>query len=118
MLGKQQVFGVFYRDYAHEVVISSAKPESLLAERIPALAGRLLVNEDNYLGIVDRNEVILQLYLDDDDQVVMELLRPDAPGCLRSTVTLAEALERLSKLPDCFEPSLLHDAELINDEGA
>lgn len=89
-----------------------------MAERIPALASRLLVNEDNYLGVVDRNDVILQSYLDDDDQVVMELLRPDTPGCLRSTLTLAQALELLSDLPACFGPDLLHDAELIDDEGA
>lgn len=118
MAKRQQVFGVFYRDYAHEVVISSAKPESLLAERIPALASHLLVNEDNYLGIVDCKEVILQLYLHDDDHVVTELLRPDTPGCLRSTVTLAQALDLLSDLPACFGPGLLHDAELIDDEGA
>ncbi len=118
MAQKLKVFGVFYRDFVREVVISSAKPESLLADRIPALARRLLVNEDNYLGVVDQHEMILQLYLDDDGQVVMELLRPDTPGCLRSTVPMAEAIERLSDLPERFDANMLHNAELINDEGA
>ncbi len=118
MTGRQQVFAVFYRDYAHAVAISSAQPESLLAERIPALAERLLVNEDNYLGVVDRNEVTLQLFLEHDGQVVLELLRPDLPGYLRKVMPRAAALELLGHLPDTFGADLLPGAEPAGGEEA
>ena len=116
MAEKQQVFGVFYRDYAHEVAISSASPESLLAERLPALAERLLVNEDNYLGVVDRNEVILQLFLEDDGRIVVELLRPNIPGYLRLVMPRAQALALLAHLPEAFGPELLPGAEMTNGD--
>ena len=109
---RQKVFSVFYRDYAHDVAISSTKPESLLGSRVAPLAERLLVNEDNFLGIVDRNDVILQVYLDRPDVVVMELLRPESASCLRSTATLAEALVLLGSLPDVFDVETLPGATL------
>jgi hypothetical protein len=116
MTGKQRVFGVFYRDYAHEVAVSSAHPESLLAERIPALAERLLVSEDNYLGVVDRNDVILQLFREDDSRVEVELLRPNNPAYLHCVMSLPEALTLLAHLPEVFDASLLPGAELIGGE--
>ena len=117
MATRQQVFGVFYRDYAHGVAISSAHPESLLAERIPALAERLLVNEDNYLGVVDRDDGFLQLFLGDDCRVVVELLRPNIPGYLRTVRSRAEALALLAALPERFEADLLPDAVMTDGEG-
>jgi hypothetical protein len=116
MTGRQRVFGVFYRDYAHEVAVSSARPESLLADRIPALAERLLVNADNYLGVVDRNDVILQLYREDDSQVEVELLRPNTPAYLHCVMSLPEVLALLADLPEVFDASLLPGAELIDGE--
>ena len=107
MTGKQQVFGVFYRDYAHDVTISSANPESLLAARIPALADRLLVDADNFLGIVDRNDVILQLYLDDDGAVVLELLYPGSDRIVSSRLPRAEAMAWLEDLPAVFDEAML-----------
>jgi hypothetical protein len=104
---RQQVFGVFYRDYAHDVAISSARPESLLGSRLPALAERLLVDEDNFLGIVDRNENILQLYLDDDGLVVVELLRPGRDDLDQVRLPLAQVLARLADLPADFDRRLL-----------
>lgn len=111
-LERQKVYSVFYRDYAYDVAISSAKPESLLGSRVAPLAERLLVNEDNFLGIVDRNDVILQAYLDGPDVVVLELLRPDSASCLRLTVNLALALELLGNLPDVFDAETLPGAVL------
>ena len=71
MVQKQAVFGVFYHDYVNEVAVNSTKPQSVLAARIPQLARRLLIAQDNYLGVVDRNDVILQLYLDAGGDVIV-----------------------------------------------
>jgi hypothetical protein len=113
MMQKQRVFGVFYHDYVNEVAVNSTQPQSLLANRIPDLARRLLVAEDNFLGVVDRNEVILQLFLD-GDAVTVELLKPDVAGCLRSRMPLAACLELLGRLPEAFGVELLPGAEWVD----
>lgn len=110
---KQQVFGVFYHDYVNEVAVNSTQPQSLLATRIPELARRLLIAEDNYLGVVDRNEVILQLFLD-GEEVIVELLKPDVAGCLRSRMPLAASLDLLGELPEVFAADLLPGAQWVD----
>lgn len=110
---KQRVFGVFYHDYVNEVSVNSTQPQSLLATRIPDLARGLLVAEDNFLGVVDRNDVILQLFLD-GDAVAVELLKPDIAGCLRTRMPLAASLDLLGRLPEFFGVDLLPGAEWVD----
>jgi len=106
------VFRVFYRDYANEVVISSAQPEQLAADRLAALAGHLLVSEDNFLGVVDASDTILQLY-PDAGKIVVELVFPDTAGCYRSRMTREDAMELLTRLPAAFDESLLPGGQYI-----
>jgi hypothetical protein len=113
MSRQEKVFGVFYRDDAHDVAISSANPESLLAARIPALAERLLADPDNFLGIVDRNDAVLQLYLQEDGRVAVELLRSGRGDFLRGRLPLPEVLTLLADLPPVFADDLVPDAERI-----
>jgi hypothetical protein len=109
-----QLLRVFYRDYANDVRIASSQPESLSAERISALAARLLEHPDNFLGVVDRNDVILQCYLaEQDDGVVLEMVYPEATGCLRLVMTIDQALSILQSLPLGFDESLLPGAQYI-----
>lgn len=109
---KIHVFRVFYRDYANDVSISSAAPESLLADRIAPLAERLLVNDDNFLGVLDDDELVLQCYRD-GDQMVLELLFPESPGYLQKRVGVAEALALLASLPAHFDEGLLPGAHYV-----
>lgn len=110
-----QVLQVFYRDYINAVTISSAQPEALQANRIVPLADRLLVPGDNFLGVVDRNDVILQCYVADDPaDITLELVYPEASGCLRLTLPRQQALDRLDALPDLFDESLLQGAQYID----
>lgn len=106
-------FRVFYRDYANDVKISSGNPESLAADRLTSLAENLLTSADNFLGILDSNEVILQLYLDRGETVVLELLYPEATGCMQCRLNIAEAMQLLAKLPDQFEENMLPGANYI-----
>lgn len=111
----QRVLQVFYRDYINAVTISSAQPEALQADRIVPLADRLLMPGDNFLGVVDRNDVILQCYVADDPaDITLELVYPEASGCLRLTLPRGQALDRLDALPDLFDESLLQGAQYID----
>jgi len=106
---------VFYRDYVNAVTIASSQPESLAVDRVSALAERLLVSEDNFIGIVDRNDVILQGYVaDDGDGIVLEMVYPEATGCLRLALSRVDALALLADLPDVFNESLLAGAQYID----
>ena len=106
---------VFYRDYANQVMISSAQPEALAVDRIVPLAERLLVDADNFLGLVDASDLILQCYMADDPaNVTLELVYPEATGCLRLTVSRDRALAILGRLPTTFDESLLQGAQYID----
>ena len=53
-----------------------------MVSRIAPLAERLLVKADNFLGVVDRNDVILQCYVADARTLLtLELVHPEATGC-------------------------------------
>jgi len=110
-----RVLQVFYRDYVNGVTISSTRPESLQASRIVPLAERLLVAGDNFLGVVDRNDVILQCYINDDPgDITLELVYPEATGCLRLTLPREQAFDRLDSLPELFDESLLQGAQYVD----
>ena len=110
----QRVLRVFYRDYGRDVVIPSTAPESMPADRTVSLAEHLLDSADNFIGIVDRNDTILQCYLADDPaQITLELVYPEATGCLRLTLPRDQALGRLDALPELFDEALLPGAQYI-----
>lgn len=110
-----RVLRVFYRDYANDVAVASSHPESLLASRVAGLADRLLEGGDNFFGVVDRNDVILQCYVAEDPaELTLELVYPEANGCLRLTLPRAQALARLADLPEQFDESLLAGGEYVD----
>lgn len=111
----EQLYRVFYRDYVHGVAISSTRPEALAASRLTALAEQLLQHADNFLGVVDDRDNVLQLYLDDDEQqVLVELLSPEAAGCLRARMSFERAYALLDDLPPAFGEDLLPGAERVD----
>ncbi len=112
--GDHRTLRIFYRDYHNDVIITSSQPESLAVSRVVPLAKRLLVAAENFLGVVDRNDVILQCYIADDPGTLMlELIYPEASGCLCLAMPREQALDFLDHLPDVFDDSLLQGAQYI-----
>lgn len=107
------VVNVFYRDFVHDVGISSTSPEPLPRDRLVPLAEKLLTCEDNYLGIVDRNDTVLQLYRHDDQTMVVELIFPKSSGCMQIKCSHQTAMVLLAELPDVFPEDLLPGAVYI-----
>ena len=106
---------VFYRDYANDRAVPSSRPEWLPLERIAPMAGQVLIAPDNFFGVIDQNDVILQCYLADaPDTVTLELVYPEATGCLRLRLSIAAALECLTGLPSVFDESLLRGAQYVD----
>lgn len=118
MLESERFFDVFYRDYRHNVSISSATPEPLNAKRLAPLAEKLLESPDNFFGVVDDKNTILQFYLDDEAKspeaaIVAELLFAENPGYYQADMSLADALSLLAKLPSQFGNDLLTGGRFI-----
>lgn len=110
-----RVLRVFYRDRRNAVAIPSSRPEPLMVSRIAPLAERLLDDPDNFLGVVDRNDVILQAYAADaPDRLTLELVYPDASACLRLDLARDVGLRLLGDLPECFDAALLPGAERVD----
>lgn len=108
-------YRVFYRDTGNGQSVPSSAPQSLPADQLAALADRVLVDGDNFLGVVDRNDLILQCYVANDPQrLTLELIYPEASGCLRLTRPRAQVLQQLASLPEQFDESLLEGAQYID----
>lgn len=115
MENRQRAFRVFYRDYVNDVAISSANPESLAADRIAPLAEIVLQHADNFIAVMDANELAIQLYLNDDESAVrVELLYPESGGMLRLGMPREQAMALLANLPDEFDESLLPGGQFIS----
>jgi hypothetical protein len=106
-------FMVFYRDYLHDVSISSANPEPLAGDRLIHLAEHLLSDPDNFLGVEDQKHTVLQMYANEDGSIILELLYPESDGCLQLKRTRQQAMEILAGLPAVFEDGLLPGANYI-----
>ena len=106
---------MFYRDIGNGHSVPSSTPQSLPTGQLAALAERVLVDGDNFLGVVDRNDLILQCYVaDDPGRLTLELIYPEASGCLRLTRPRSEVLQQLASLPELFDESLLKGAQYID----
>ena len=67
---------------------------------------------------MDRDNNILQFYLDDETdaaepQVIVELVFPENPGYYQANMSLADALALLGKLPEAFDSDLLPGGRFI-----
>ncbi|RMG33296.1 MAG: hypothetical protein D6720_11715 [Gammaproteobacteria bacterium] len=109
---REPIFRVFYQDYHGGMAVSSARPEQLARSRLRPLAESLLVAEDNYLGVIDADEQILQLYAADEPGMIqLELLYPEGGGMLHLTLLRETAFSLLDRLPERFEADLLPGAQ-------
>ena len=107
-------YKVFYRDYEKNISISSSNPEVLNVNHIKLLAENLLQHADNFLGIVDKNDLILQAYLDDDEQnIFLELIFPERKDFLQTRLKWSDAFDLLSNLPREFIKNFLPNANFI-----
>ena len=70
----------------------------LAADRLAAVAEHMLTSPDNFFGVLDNGDAILQLYLEDDGSIVAELIYSDVDGCFRACMSLQEA----TTLPLCL----------------
>lgn len=108
-------FRVFYRDYTNDIAISSLQPESLPAERVAHMAETVLRHADNFFGVVDSDDTVLQFYPDDgESSVIVELLYPESRGVLRRSMSRERAFSLLADLPDPFDERLLPGAQFIS----
>ena len=114
-MSKALAFRVFYRDYVHEAAIPSTAPEPLAADRLAPLAEQVLQHADNFIGVVDPKDVMLQAYLTDDESaVILELIHPESSDCLRIETDFGRAYEIFETLPAEFDADVLPGAARVS----
>jgi len=93
-------YQVFYTSYSLQESVSSSSPQPLDGEQLKALALRILNEEDDFLGVVDNEERVIQIMRESDDDYLVEIPDFDARSRLQRHLRKQEALELIGCLPN------------------
>lgn len=121
-------FAVFYRAAAWGEQVQSHAPRQVSRDGLRELAEALFGDAgqaaaEDYLGIIDGTDLILQAYPDDAtagepaSALVVELLYPEADAGLRTRLGRTEFLRLLAALPARFDEGLLPGAQYVTFGG-
>jgi len=96
---KPMQYKVFYTSHSRQESASSTAPRLLDAEQLEALALRILADEDDFLGVIDNDDRIIQFMRSSADELLVELPDFDARESLQCRLSTEQALELLRYLP-------------------
>ena len=91
-------FKLFYTDYSEDKHVRSGEAESASLENIIASMNRLLHEPDNFIGIIDDNNVMLQFMVEDDGTICIDLPIHDRNGSFTKNSDLSESIKVVNAL--------------------
>lgn len=86
-------FKYFYTDYSKDKHIRSDEAVSETLENIIDCMEGLLHEEDNFIGIIDDNDVMLQFMVEEDGSICIDLPIHDRKGSYTKNADLNECVE-------------------------
>lgn len=92
-------YKVFYTSHSQQESVSSNSPRLLDAQQLEALVLRNLADGDDFLGIIDNDDRIIQFMRSSADEFLVELPDFDARESLQCRLSTEQALELLRYLP-------------------
>ena len=92
-------YQVFYTSYSLQESVSSGSPRLLEGDQLKALALRILNEEDDFLGVVDNEERVVQFMREAEDDFLMEIPDFDARSSLQCHLSREEMSELMGRLP-------------------
>ena len=106
-------FQVFYCHHRTGRAIAAHDPAPMPLEHIAALAGDVLSEDGDFLGLVDRSDCVLQFMVvkrceDDQRPIRMEMPESNLRDCHIRHISNAELLLLLENLPEKLTTDLLH----------
>ena len=114
-----QDFHVFYCRHRTCDVIESYAPEPISTDHIPRLASDVLEETGDFLGLVDRDDCVLQfIYVaradDDEHPIRMEIPDVSRKRNFVRHISNAELFELLRNLPDTLTAYVVTDRDLAS----
>lgn len=97
---------LFYDCQALDEAVPSDRPVPTTLARVKAMLTKVLVNEGDFVGIVDGEGNVLQL-LKEHSAIWMEVPDRDAGGSYGKHVTLEEARDTLDQLEETIQHYLI-----------
>lgn len=105
-------FQVFYAFYAAGDEVSSAHPVAMERGRIYAELVSRLDDPDDFVGIIDQNDEILQVSLSaGSPEFLVEILLPDHRASYARLMTAEQLEARMISLPALFQPNSFPEFE-------
>lgn len=96
-------FKLFYTDYSEDKHVRSDEAVTETLENITELMNALLHEPDNFIGIIDENNVMLQFMVDEDGSLIVDLPMHDQKGSLTKSADLNGCIEIVNALQDSIE---------------
>ncbi len=91
-------YQVFYTSYSLQQSVSSSSPRLLDADQLKTLLLRILKEEDDFLGVIDNENRVIQFMRGAADDFRVEIPDFDARNSLQRHLSTEETLELLACL--------------------
>jgi hypothetical protein len=91
-------FKLFYTDYSKDKHVRSDEAVTETLENITGLMQSLLHEEDNFIGIIDDDNVMLQFMVDEDGSLIVDLPMHDQKGSFTKKTDLSGCIAIVNSL--------------------
>lgn len=92
-------YHVFFTCYSRNEVVPSSHPQPMDGKSLQQLLVYCLREEDDFIGVVDKEGVVLEFILTATGTILAEIPNVKAHSSLQRYLSLEEALTFLEKLP-------------------
>ena len=106
-------YQVFYTSYSLQQSVSSSSPRLLDADQLKALILRTLKGEDDFLGVIDSEDRVIQFTCSAGDNFLVEIPDIDAKNSLQRHLSREETLELIARLPASLRALDLSPFDLV-----
>lgn len=91
-------FKLFYTDYSKDKHVRSDEAEPATLEKIVECMNSLLHEEDNFVGVIDGSDVMLQFMVEEDDSMCIDVPVHDRKGSFTKNADLGECIDIVKAL--------------------
>jgi hypothetical protein len=92
-------YQVFYTSYSLQESVSSSSPRLLDADQLKTLSLRILKEEEDFLGVIDNEDRVIQFMRSATDDFLVEIPDLEAKNSLQRHLSTEETLELIARLP-------------------
>ncbi len=95
-------FKLFYTDYSNDKHVRSDDAQSATLEEIIDCMKGLLYEEDNFVGIIDSDDVMLQFMVEDTGKICIDIPIHDRKGSFTRSTDLDECIQVVNALQNAI----------------